>query len=199
MALKGVKVIELAGLAPSPFCGLMLADMGAEVIRVDRANSDISTDFICRGKRSIQINLKDDNGKECLRKLCSKADVLLEGFRPGVLESLSLGPSELQELNPKLIIARLSGFGQTGPLKHVAGHDINYVALSGLLDYIGPHQQVPMFPSNFIADFAGGSYLCAFAIVSALYNREKTGLGQVSLFKNIFTIIIVIKSIYSQK
>lgn len=180
MALRGVKVIELAGLAPTPFCGLMLADMGADVIRVDRASTDNSTDFICRGKRSIQVNLKHPEGKECVRRLCSTADILLEGFRPGVLESLSLSPESLQKLNPKLIIARLSGFGQTGPLKHVAGHDINYVALSGILDFVGPANQPPVFPSNYLADFAGGSYLCAFAIVSALYSREKTGFGQVS-------------------
>ena len=181
MALSGLRVIELAGLAPTPFCGLMLADMGADVIRVDRASSDHSTDNVCRGKRSIQIDLKNDLGKECLMHLCSKADVLIEGFRPGVLESLSLSPESLLQRNPRLIIARLSGYGQTGPLRNVAGHDMNYVAISGLLDFIGPAGEAPTFPANYLADFAGGSYLCAFAILAALYSRERTGLGQVCI------------------
>jgi len=179
MALRGVKVIELAGLAPTPFCGLMLADMGADVVRVDRTSVDFNTDSLCRRKRSIQINLKHPDGKECLRKLLEQADVLLEGFRPGVLESLGLSPISLHKINPRLIIARLTGYGQTGPLKHVAGHDLNYIAIGGNLDFIGPAGKIPTIPANFIGDFAGGSYLCTCGIVTALYSREKTGKGQV--------------------
>ena len=175
----GVRVIELAGLAPTPFCGMMLADLGANVVRVDRTTSVGSTDMLSRHKRSIQIDLKSADGKDALRRLLSRADVLLEGYRPGVLESLGMSPDVLLQINPRLVIARLSGFGQTGPLSLVAGHDLNYAGISGVLDFVGPAHQAPVFPTNLLADFAGGSFLCTLGIVSALLHRERTGCGQV--------------------
>ena len=172
-------MIELAGLAPTPFCGMILADMGADVIRVDRPSTVASTDMLSRHKRSVQIDMKQAAGQQCLRRMLQQADVLLEGFRPGVLESLQLDPQDLLKEFPRLIVARLSGFGQTGPLRTVAGHDLNYVGLAGLLDFVGPAHSAPVFPSNYLADFAGGSYLCTSGILAALYYRERTGRGQV--------------------
>ncbi len=131
--MKGVRVLEIAGLAPAPFCGMMLADFGATVIRIDRADSPVSTDTLSRGKLSIAVNLKSPKGIEVVKRLCAQADVLIEPFRAGVLERLGLGPDVLLGLNPRLIVARLTGFGQTGVLAKAAGHDINYLAIGGVL------------------------------------------------------------------
>ncbi|XP_062942677.1 alpha-methylacyl-CoA racemase isoform X2 [Cynocephalus volans] len=131
MPLRGVRVVELAGLAPGPFCGMVLADFGAQVVRVDRRDSPGDGSHLARGKRSLVLDLKRPRGAAVLRRLCSRADVVLEPFRPGVMEKLQLGPEILQQENPKLIYARLSGFGQSGRFSRVAGHDINYLALSG--------------------------------------------------------------------
>uniref|UniRef100_A0A8C8Z5P6 Alpha-methylacyl-CoA racemase n=1 Tax=Prolemur simus TaxID=1328070 RepID=A0A8C8Z5P6_PROSS len=179
MALKGVCVLELAGLAPAPFCGMVLADFGAQVVRVDRpgANGDVSR--LSRGKRSLVLDLKRPRGAAVLRRMCARADVLLEPFRRGVMEHLQLGPEILQRENPKLIYARLSGFGQSGRFSRLAGHDINYLALSGVLSKIGRSGENPYAPLNLLADFGGGGLMCALGIMMALFERTRSGRGQV--------------------
>jgi len=179
MALKGLKVIELAGMAPSPVCGMILSDFGAKVIKVDRVGQGLNHEFTGRGKRSVALNLKKPEGVEIVRKLCNNADVLIEPFRPGVMERLGLGPSSLIQENPKLIYARMTGFGQSGPYKDMAGHDINYLALSGVLSCIGRKNENPLPPVNLLADFAGGSFTCAMGIMAALLERTTSGKGQV--------------------
>uniref|UniRef100_A0A3P8TV79 Alpha-methylacyl-CoA racemase n=1 Tax=Amphiprion percula TaxID=161767 RepID=A0A3P8TV79_AMPPE len=179
MALAGVRVIELAGLAPAPFCGMILADFGAKVIRVDRTKVAASMDTQARGKRSVAINLKTAEGVALLRKLCVQSDVVLEPYRKGVMEKLGLGPAELLMENPRLIYARLTGYGQTGSYATAAGHDINYLAMSGLLSRLGRSGEKPYAPLNLLADFAGGGLTCALGIVLALLERTKSGKGQV--------------------
>ncbi|XP_068562859.1 alpha-methylacyl-CoA racemase [Cebidichthys violaceus] len=179
MALAGVRVIELAGLAPAPFCGMILADFGAKVIRVDRTKTGMSLDTQGRGKRSVAINLKTPEGVTLLRKLCVQSDVVLEPYRKGVMEKLGLGPQDLLKENPQLIYARLTGYGQSGSYATAAGHDINYIALSGLLSRLGRSGEKPYAPLNLIADFAGGGLSCALGIVLALLERTKSGKGQV--------------------
>jgi len=187
LPLKGVRVLELAGLAPAPFCGMVLADFGADVIRVDRVYLEGQTrpftesipDPLSRGKRSIAINLKTDEGVEVFSRLIVKADVLIDPFRPGVLEKLGFGPNEMLKSNPRLIIARLTGFGQNGSLSSKAGHDINYLAIAGVLGLFGPNGTPPMFPMNLLADFAGGGLACALGIVLALFERAHSHKGQV--------------------
>ncbi|CAF97174.1 unnamed protein product [Tetraodon nigroviridis] len=179
MALAGVRVIELAGLAPAPFCGMILADFGAKVIRVDRTKGAVSVDTQARGKRSVAINLKTSEGVAVLKKLCVRSDVVLEPYRKGVMEKLGLGPTELLRENPRLIYARLTGYGQSGSYATAAGHDINYLALSGLLSRLGRSEEKPYAPLNLVADFAGGGLTCALGIVLALLERTKSGKGQV--------------------
>ncbi|XP_004549764.1 alpha-methylacyl-CoA racemase isoform X1 [Maylandia zebra] len=179
MALAGVRVIELAGLAPAPFCGMILADFGAKVIRVDRTKVPTSLDTQARGKRSVAINLKTTEGIALLRKLCIKSDVVLEPYRKGVMEKLDLGPHELLKENPRLIYARLTGYGQSGSYATVAGHDINYTAMSGLLSRLGRSGEKPYAPLNLLADFGGGGLTCALGIVLALLERTKSGKGQI--------------------
>ncbi|GFN91056.1 alpha-methylacyl-coa racemase [Plakobranchus ocellatus] len=178
MALKGITVIEMAGLAPAPFCGMILADFGARVIRVDKPHSP-DVDRAARGKQSVIVNLKKKEGVNVVKRLCSRADVLLEPFRPGVMEKLNLGPEILTKENPKLIYARLTGYGQSGPMSHKAGHDINYIATSGILSKLGRHGEKPYPPINLMADFAGGGLICALGIMMALFERSKSGKGQV--------------------
>nr|XP_028604305.1 alpha-methylacyl-CoA racemase isoform X1 [Podarcis muralis] len=180
MALRGVRVLEMAGLAPAPLCGLILADFGAEVVRVDRSpRAAVSSDVQGRGKRSLALDLKQPRGAETLRRLCQKADVLIEPFRPGVMEKLGLGPDIVLQDNPKLIYARLTGFGQLGKYAKLAGHDINYLAVSGVLSKLGRKDENPYAPINLLADFAGGGVMCAMGIIMALYERTKSGKGQV--------------------
>ncbi|KAM4051121.1 alpha-methylacyl-CoA racemase [Anomaloglossus baeobatrachus] len=179
MALAGVRVLELAGLAPAPFCGMILADFGAKVIRVDKANAAYSSDTMARGKRSIALNLKTPQGISVLKTLCKQSDILIEPFRHGVMEGLGLGPEVILKENPQLIYARLSGFGQSGKYAKSAGHDINYVSISGLLSRLGKKHETPTFPMNLLADFAGGSYICALGIVMSLFERTRSGRGQV--------------------
>lgn len=179
MALAGVRVIELAGLAPAPFCGMILSDFGAKVIRVDRTKAAMVIDTQGRGKQSVAINLKAAEGVSLLKKLCLKSDVVLEPYRKGVMEKLGLGPQELLKENPRLIYARLTGYGQSGPYALAAGHDINYLAISGLLSRLGRSQEKPYAPLNLVADFAGGGLTCALGIVLALLERTKSGKGQV--------------------
>ncbi|KAM8744372.1 alpha-methylacyl-CoA racemase [Acanthopagrus schlegelii] len=179
MALAGVRVIELAGLAPAPFCGMILADFGAKVIRVDRTKVAMSLDTQARGKKSVAINLKTSEGVALLRKLCVQSDVVLEPYRKGVMEKLGLGPQELLKENPRLIYARLTGYGQSGSYASAAGHDINYLAMSGLLSRLGRSGEKPYAPLNLLADFAGGGLTCAMGIVLALLERTKSGKGQI--------------------
>lgn len=177
MALKGIRVVEMAGLAPVPLCGMILRDFGADVIRIDRPGPSLDT--LGRGKQSLALNLKRPGATEVVRRLCATADVLVEPFRPGVMEKLGLGPDALLAANPRLVYARLTGFGQHGPYASMAGHDINYVALSGLLSMFGRREAAPQAPQNVMADFAGGATICALGIVMALLERHSSGLGQV--------------------
>lgn len=182
--LEGYRIIEIAGLGPGPFCAMMLADHGAEVIRVDRLGgnalvSDPKREFLNRSRRSIEVNLKDPRGVALVRSLCAGADGLIEGFRPGVMERLGLGPDELLKANPRLVYGRMTGWGQDGPYARMAGHDINYIALSGVLNAIGREGQPPAPPLNLVGDFGGGGMLMAFAMVSALLSVQRSGKGQV--------------------
>ncbi|XP_062984239.1 alpha-methylacyl-CoA racemase [Elgaria multicarinata webbii] len=180
MALHGLRVLEMAGLAPAPLCGLILADFGAQVVRVDRSpRTAMTTDVQGRGKRSLALDLKQPRGAATLRRLCQKADVLIEPFRPGVMEKLGLGPDILLQDNPKLIYARLTGFGHSGKCAKLAGHDINYLSVSGVLSKLGRKDENPYAPVNLLADFAGGGVMCAIGIVMALYECTKSGKGQV--------------------
>ncbi|KAL4227299.1 hypothetical protein ACF0H5_012745 [Mactra antiquata] len=184
MALKGIRVIEMAGLAPAPYCGMILSDFGASVTRIDRAPKKGQTvvhslDTLSRGKKSVSVDLKHPEGVNVVRKLCSKADVLIEPFRKGVMEKLGLGPDKLMTDNPRLVYARLTGFGQTGPLSSKAGHDINYIATSGVLGQLGRKNENPYAPINLVADFGGGGLMCALGITMALYERSNSGQGQV--------------------
>lgn len=176
--LSGVKVIEIQGLGPAPFCGMMLADMGADVISVTRLGSQLRQQISERGKRSIALNLKQPKGIELLLELCETADVLIEGFRPGVAEKLGFGPDICQSRNPALIYGRMTGWGQSGPLAKAAGHDINYIALSGALHTIGRKGERPVVPLNLVGDFGGGGMLLAFGVVCALLEARQSGKGQ---------------------
>lgn len=181
--LAGVRIIELVGIGPGPFAGMMLADMGAEVIMVDRAGPASPTDFKVdinrRGKRSIALDLKTQEGKEVFFKLCETADALFEGFRPGVMEKLGLGPDEVASRNEKLVYGRMTGWGQTGPLAKTAGHDINYIALSGALHAMGPADGPPLAPLNLVGDYGGGGMMLAFGLVCAILEARTSGKGQV--------------------
>jgi len=181
--LSGVKVVELQGIGPGPYCGMMLADMGAEIIRVDRAASAgkpaNTTDILARGRRSIAVDLKSPEGVETVLKLIEGADILIEGFRPGVTERLGLGPTICLKRNERLIYGRMTGWGQTGSMSQVAGHDINYISLSGALHAIGNKDSRPVPPLNLVGDFGGGGMLLAFGLVAALHERNQSGKGQV--------------------
>jgi alpha-methylacyl-CoA racemase len=177
-ALEGIRVVEMAGLAPAPYCGLILADFGADVVRVDRVGAP-SLDPLARGKRSVAVNLKSPEGVETVLRLIEKADVLLEPYRPGVMERLGLGPDVASARNPRLVFARLTGFGQDGPYAPMAGHDINYIAISGALSLLGRKGEKPHAPVNLLGDFAGGGMLCALGICLALLERAHSGTGQV--------------------
>jgi alpha-methylacyl-CoA racemase len=184
--LDGIRVIEMAGLAPSPYCGMILADFGADVVIVDRLSTGgpeipniMSKNPLDRGKRSMRVNLKTNEGLEVVRQMIQAYDVLLEPYRPGVMEKLGLGPDEATNLNPKLIYARLTGWGQEGPYAGMAGHDINYIALSGALSLFRKKGEKPLPPCNLLGDFAGGGMLCAMGILLALIERNNSGKGQV--------------------
>ena len=177
--LTDMKIIEMAGLGPGPFAAMMLADHGAEVIRVERAGMiGVPNDPLLRNRRSISLDLKREECREVVRRLAEKADGLIEGYRPGVMERLELGPDEMLKNNPKLVYGRVTGWGQDGPLAQEAGHDINYIAISGLLHGIGPKER-PVVPVNYIGDYAGGGMMLAFGMVSALLAVQRGGEGQV--------------------
>ncbi|WFD32002.1 hypothetical protein MSPP1_003044 [Malassezia sp. CBS 17886] len=173
--LDSIRVIELAGLAPVPYAGMILADYGADVVRIDRPGVG-SSDVCARHKKSVALDLKKH--KDILIRMVSKADVLLDPYRPGVLERLGLGPDELLKVNPRLVFVRLSGFGQSGEFKMMAGHDINYISLSGVLSLLGDQDRLN-FPCNLMADFAGGGLMAVVGTIMALFQRDRTGKGQV--------------------
>lgn len=179
--LHGVRVVEIASAAPAPFGCMMLADLGAEVLRIDRAASRRSsvTDPLARGRRTIALDLKSPEGPAVVRRLAEHADVLVEGFRPGVAERLGIGPRDCQKVNPRLIYGRMTGWGQTGPLADRAGHDINYISMAGALEPIGRRGERPIPPLNLVGDFGGGGMLLALGIVAALHERNTSGIGQV--------------------
>ncbi len=183
--LEGVTVIELAGIGPAPFTGMMLADHGARVIRVDRPGKagrfgdGGNRDILNRNRELIELDLKDPAAIAQLKQLACSADALIEGFRPGVLERLGLGPEVLLAENPKIVIGRMTGWGQDGPMAPLAGHDINYIALSGALHSYGRKGQKPTFATNAVGDFGGGGMMLAFGILAGILNARSTGKGQV--------------------
>lgn len=181
--LSGIKIIEMAGIGPGPFCAMMLADMGADVIRIDRPGGNnllgLDYDILNRGRRSIALDLKTPEGVQTVLDLVEKADGLIEGFRPGVMEKLGLGPDVCLKNNPKLIYGRMTGWGQDGPLAKAAGHDINYIALTGALHAIGSKEGGPVPPLNLIGDFGGGAMYLGFGMVCGLLEAKSSGKGQV--------------------
>ena len=177
--LAGLKVIEFSGIGPGPHVAMLLADLGAEVVRIDRPGGGVSNPVVERARHRVEVDLKSAEGKAFCRDAAAKADVLIEGLRPGVMERLGMGPDELLAANPRLVYARMTGWGQDGPLAQAAGHDINYIAITGALDAIGKAGELPVPPQNLVGDFGGGSMYCAFGIMAALYERERSGRGQV--------------------
>ncbi|MGH3747131.1 MAG: CaiB/BaiF CoA transferase family protein, partial [Micromonosporaceae bacterium] len=180
--LRGLRVIELAGIGPGPYAGMLLADLGAEVIRVDRPGGQPMAEahqVLFRGRRSIAVNLKADGAADVVLRLAQGADALIEGFRPGVAERLGIGPEQCLEVNPRLVYGRMTGWGQDGPLAHAAGHDITYLALSGALRAFGPAGGPPAPPLNLLGDFGAGGMMLAFGVVAALLEAQRSGQGQV--------------------
>lgn len=184
--LIGLKVVEMAGIGPVPHAGMMLADQGADVVRVERRRPSATPDGVVdpdramqRGKRLIVADLKDPNDLADVRQLIESADVLLEGFRPSVMERLGLGPSDFADTNERLVYGRMTGWGQNGPWAQLGGHDINYLALTGLLEAMGPYDGAPVPPLSLVADFGGGSMLLVQGVLAALWQRRETGRGQV--------------------
>jgi len=184
--LEGKKIIEIAGIGPGPFCAMVLSDLGAEVIRVDRVSAvpnefpaTPGVDLLNRGRKSVAFDLKNQEGVKALLRLVEEADALIEGFRPGVAERLGIGPEECLERNPRLVYGRMTGWGQTGPYSNMAGHDINYIALSGVLGTIGREGEPPVPPVNLVGDFGGGGMLLALGICAAFVEVQTSGKGQV--------------------
>ncbi len=184
--LEGVKILEIAGIGPGPFAAMMLSDMGADIVKIDRAGSvrpekpaHPPRDVLGRGRRSLAVDLKNPEGIETVLRMVEQADVILEGFRPGVMERLGLGPDVCQARNPRIIFGRMTGWGQEGPMAMAAGHDINYIALTGALHAIGRAGEAPVPPLNLVGDFGGGGMLLAFGVVCAIVERATSGKGQV--------------------
>ena len=182
--LKNVKIVEFAGIGPGPFCAMMLSDMGANIIRLDRKGAEpryfgSKYHVLNRGRRSAGIDLKNEEGRKAAFRLIDQSDALLEGFRPGVMERLGFGPDICLERNPKLVYGRMTGWGQEGPLAQAAGHDINYIGINGALHSIGRRGEKPVPPLNLLGDFGGGGMLLAFGMVCALFEARQSGLGQV--------------------
>ena len=178
--LTGFKIVELAGIGPGPFCGMLFADMGTEVIRVDKVGAPHDTwNVATRGRRSIAVDLKSAQGREIVLRLLRDADGLIEGYRPGVTERLGLGPDDCLAVNPRLVYGRMTGWGQSGPLAHTAGHDIDYIAIAGALHGMGDPTQPPRPPQNFVGDYGGGAMFLAFGMLAAMMHARETGRGQV--------------------
>jgi alpha-methylacyl-CoA racemase len=178
--LTGLKVVEFAGIGPGPFCGMLLSDLGADVVRVDRkgGRGGAPTDITARGRRSVALDLKAPDAVEACLKLMDGADAIIEGFRPGVMERLGLGPDVALKRNPKLVYGRMTGWGQTGPLASSAGHDMNYIAITGALHAIGTDDK-PVPPLNLVGDFGGGALYLAFGLMAGVIQARETGKGQV--------------------
>lgn len=177
--LTGLRVVEFAGIGPGPHVAMLLADLGAEVVKIERQGAAVVNAVVERARHRVAVDVKSDEGRAFCIEAARHADVLVEGFRPGVMERLGLGPDVLLVANPRLIYARMTGWGQDGPLAHAAGHDLNYIAVTGALDAIGKRGELPVPPQNLVGDFGGGSMYCAFGILAAIYEREKSGKGQV--------------------
>lgn len=182
--LAGVRVVELAGIGPGPFAAMLLADLGADVVRVDRPGGQAlgvppEYDVTNRNKRSVVVDLKAEDGAERVLQLVARADVLIEGYRPGVAERLGVGPEECRKRNPKLVYGRMTGWGQEGPLAQRAGHDIGYIALTGALGLTGDPDRPPVAPANLLGDYAGGSLYLVVGVLAALHHARDTGTGQV--------------------
>lgn len=184
--LQGLRILEFAGLGPTPFCGMLLSDMGADVVRIDRPDAvelglerPVEMQITRRGRRSVILDLKTDAGVATALKLATAADGLIEGFRPGVMERLGLGPEACLEANRRLVYGRMTGWGQDGPLANAAGHDINYIALAGVLSCIGPADQAPTPPLNLVGDYGGGAMFLAFGMVCGLLESARSKMGQV--------------------
>ncbi len=181
--LDGLKVVELAGIGPNPYACMLLADLGADVLRLERGDADAedtpSWDVLNRSRPSVAVNLKNPSGRDLVLELCEQADVLIEGFRPGVTERLGLGPDEVANRNPRLVYGRMTGYGQVGPLSQRAGHDINYIAVSGALWPVGRKGDRPVPPLNLVGDFGGGALFLVFGVLAAVLSARTTGKGQV--------------------
>ncbi len=178
--LVGIKIVEFAGIGPGPFCGMLLADLGADVARIDRPGTTPGADFVmARGKRSVAIDLKNAQGVEAALSLLEKADALIEGFRPGVMERLGLGPDAALKRNPKIVYGRMTGWGQTGPWSSMAGHDIDYIALTGALHTMGRKGEPPAPPLNLVGDYGGGALYLAFGLLAGIIEAKSSGQGQV--------------------
>ena len=185
--LAGMKVVEIGSIGPGPFCAMLLADLGADVIRLDRStgaalvgpNADFRTEVLHRGRRSVAVDLKNPRGREVVLQLVRDADALLEGFRPGVTERLGIGPEECQAVNPRLVYGRMTGYGQDGPMAQAVGHDLNYVAQSGVLAMIGRRGQPPTPPLSLVGDFGGGGMVLALGLLAAVWEAQRSGRGQV--------------------
>ncbi|MEM8606244.1 MAG: CaiB/BaiF CoA-transferase family protein [Myxococcota bacterium] len=198
--LEGIRVIEVEGIGPCPFAGMMLADLGAEVIRVGRpqpSQLQAAFDLMSRGKKSILLDLKKPEGSAALLEVVKTADVLIEGFRPGVMERLGVGPEPCLAANPKLVFGRMTGWGQEGPYAHAAGHDINYIALAGALHAIGRKGERPTIPLNLVGDFGGGGLLLAFGVLAAVLETRKSGKGQVVDAAMVDGVAALMSSVYS--
>lgn len=176
---SGVRVLEFSGKGPAPFCAMLLSDLGADVVTVDRPGQGQSADLVRRGRRSLALDLKSADAQALCLKAIERADVLIEGYRPGVMERLGLGPEVALERNPRLVYGRMTGWGQEGPLAQAAGHDINYIALAGALGAMGNKDAPPPPPLNLVGDYGGGALYLAFGIAAALFERERSGKGQV--------------------
>ncbi len=184
--LAGYKIVEMGGIGPGPMCAMLLADLGADIVRIDRlADPGLGSmptsrnSLLMRGRRSVSVDTKTDAGREVVLKLIEQADALIEGFRPGVMERLGLGPDDALKRNPKLVYGRMTGWGQEGPMANAAGHDINYIALSGALHAIGRKGEAPVPPLNLVGDFGGGALYLALGLVAGMLEAQKSGKGQV--------------------
>jgi alpha-methylacyl-CoA racemase len=177
--LAGIRVVELAGIGPAPFCAMLLADLGADVVRVGRPGGSDAHALLDRGKRSVEVDLKHERGPAAVLALAERADVLVEGFRPGVTERLGVGPRHCWEVNPRLVYGRMTGWGQQGPLAQRSGHDIDYVAVTGMLHAIGRAGGPPQVPANLLGDFGGGAMYLAVGVLAAVLEARTSGQGQV--------------------
>ena len=203
--LKGFKIIEFAGIGPGPFCAMLFADMGAEIIRIDRmgvktpAGDKARQNVAARGRRSVALDLKNPQAAGVVLRMCPHVDGIIEGFRPGVMERFGLGPTECMRANPRLVYGRMTGWGQTGPMSQIAGHDINYLALSGSLYMFGRAEERPAPPLNLVADMGGGGMLLAFGMLCALLERERSSEGQIVDAAMVDGAALLATSVYAQR